>query len=221
AAPALVVHDPSVGDDDPVYGPARTATWNWLKQRLGINPVAYSARLRPDRLEGGLDVSPLALRALTAGHPPDLRPRAEYVPVLPQATVDAWVRTAPAPHPDPPIEPYLHGLTEAQPSVRLVWRVGLPNNDAAWAAQRGMPEALSRLPTTAEEELEVPLAAVRRWLKNGRDTPLVSDQDIEAALSADESDAPPKATRYRDDQGRVLVLRVDGRDEASVIPAED
>src|SRR5690606_16369783 len=134
AAPALVVHDPSVGDDDPVYGPARTATWNWLKQRLGINPVAYSARLRPDRLDGGLDVSPLALRALTAGHPPDLRPRADYVPVLPQATLDAWVRTSPAPLPDPPIEPYLHGLTEAQPSVRLVWRVGLPDSNAAWTA---------------------------------------------------------------------------------------
>jgi CRISPR-associated endonuclease/helicase Cas3 len=218
---ALVVHDTSVGEDDPVYGPARAATWNWLKQRLGTDPVVYSARLNVDQLEGGLDVSPLALRILTVGHPPELRPRADYVPVLPRATLDAWVRTSPAPHPDPPIEPFLHGITDAQPSVRLVWRIGLPNSDVAWAAQRGMPEALSRLPTTAEEELEVPLVAVRRWLKNGRDTPLVSDQDAEAALPADESDAPPRATRYRDEQGRVLVLRVVSRDEASVIPAED
>ena len=30
AAPAVVVHDPGCGPDDPIYGPARLATWHWL-----------------------------------------------------------------------------------------------------------------------------------------------------------------------------------------------
>ena len=80
-APAVVVHDGQA--DGPVYGTARDATWQALR--------ALTAEVS----DGGLDVSPLACRALTesrlAGEEFTRQPNG--VPVLLRPTLDAWVQT--------------------------------------------------------------------------------------------------------------------------------
>ncbi|MBO2465225.1 type I-G CRISPR-associated helicase/endonuclease Cas3g [Actinomadura violacea] len=162
---ALVVHDSSTGTDDPVYGAARQATWSWLREQA--DPIAPN---KPGRLGSGLPVHPLALRALTNALPAQRRAtmHAEtvYIPALTENVLDAWVKTSPAPHPDPPVAPYLHGLGRGRPDVSLVWRSGLPADPAEWT------EPLQAVPPSVEEAVGVPVGAVRRWLTGQTDTPV-------------------------------------------------
>ncbi|MEV5568715.1 type I-U CRISPR-associated helicase/endonuclease Cas3 [Spirillospora sp. NPDC052269] len=184
---ALVVHDTSVGDDDPVYGSARQATWDWLSDHAPALPA------KATDLGDGLLVSPTALRQLTAEITPEqrthMRPPAPYTPQLTAGILDAWTRTSPPPHPDTPVAPFLHGLQRGQADVSIVWRAGLPSDPAAWE------DSLRTVPPATEEMLQVPLAAARRWLAG-----LVDDtvSDLEGQLEALD-DAEPSgyvAVRY-------------------------
>ncbi len=170
AGHALIVHDPGCGDDDPVYGPARLATWSWLS---GIaEPIDPGTKPDTDALGPGLPASPLALRRLREGlssqHEHAMRPPQPYVPVLSADILDAWTKTSPSPCPDPPVAPYLHGLGHGRPDVAIVWRAGLAENPEDWT------DALQAVPPAREEVLEVPLSAVRRWLA-GQGATAVSD----------------------------------------------
>ncbi|MDN3360102.1 type I-U CRISPR-associated helicase/endonuclease Cas3 [Actinomadura sp. DC4] len=167
---ALIVHDPSCGDDDPVYGPARLATWSWLSGMA--EPIDHEANPGTEALGSGLPASPLALRHLQEGlssqQEQAMRPPRPYIPVLAADVLDAWTRTSPPPCPDPPVAPYLHGLGHGRPDVAIVWRAGLPENPDEWT------DALQAVPPDREEVLEVPLTAVRRWLAGHEET-AVSD----------------------------------------------
>lgn len=167
---ALVVHDQSCGEDDPVYGPARSATWSWLSGMA--EPIDHRAKPNVEALGAGLLASPLAIRHLQEGlssqEEQAMRPPQPYVPVLSADTLDAWTKTSPPPCPDPPVAPYLHGLGHGRPDVAIVWRAGLPENPEEWT------DALQAVPPAREEAIEVPLTAVRRWLA-GQEEAAVSD----------------------------------------------
>ncbi len=179
---ALVVHDPSRGEDDPVYGPATLATWSWLS---GMTELV-DPRSKPDAeaLGAGLPMSPLAFRHLQEGLSPQqeqsMLPPQPYVPVLSADTLDAWTKTSPPPCPDPPVAPYLHGLGHGRPDVAIVWRAGLPENPAEWT------EPLQAVPPAREEAVEVPLMAVRRWLGEQEE---VAVSDLEGQADRDERPA--------------------------------
>ncbi|MEV4252216.1 type I-U CRISPR-associated helicase/endonuclease Cas3 [Spirillospora sp. NPDC049652] len=184
---ALVVHDTSVGENDPVYGPARQATWDWLVEHA---PVLTA---KATELSEGLLVSPVALRRLTTELTSDqragMRPSAPYIPQVTAGILDAWTRTSPPPHPDVPVAPFLHGLQRGQAEVSIVWRSGLPSDPTAWETM------LRAVPPATEETLQVPLAATRRWLAG-----LVDDtvSDLEGQPDAVD-DAEPSgyvAVRY-------------------------
>ncbi|MFF3665445.1 type I-G CRISPR-associated helicase/endonuclease Cas3g [Microtetraspora malaysiensis] len=202
-ADAVVVHDPSVGADDPVYGSARQATWEWLSE---LAPLLESAQLGQ-----GLDVSPVALRTLLSSVDEADRQRMReplpYMPVLFDQVLDAWVRTSPAPHPDPPVAPYLHGIDRGSADVAVVWRSGLPSGDPqAW------PPAVIAVPPSTEEAIEVSLHAVRRWLAGQEAaTPLA---DVEGTPQEDAPlPGPSKEPRQ--------VVRYRGRDEAELVDPGD
>lgn len=185
-AHALIVHDSTIGDDDPVYGSAREATWSWLSSLTEpINPKAA-----PDKelLQPGVIASPLALRhlldAVPAKQKMTMRPPSAYVPELSADTFDAWARTSPAPCPDPPVAPYLHGLGRGEPDVSIVWRSGLPQDLSEWNL------ALQAVPPGSEEALEAPLGAVRRWLSRHEETVI---SDVEG--QPDHEDLPPTGTQ--------------------------
>lgn len=94
-APALVVHDPTCGEDDAVYGPTRQTTWRWLTELTA--PLSARAARTPEPLDGGCDVSPQALarylRELEPGRQEQMRQAPPYVPVLFATTLSAWTRT--------------------------------------------------------------------------------------------------------------------------------
>jgi len=185
-APAIVVHDTSVDEKDPVYGPARLATWKYLVARMPAERYSSRWRLGPDLL--GADASPLELRAMVRTLPPEVdeatRPPKVYVPVLWPETLDSWARTSPTPQPDQPVEPYLHGIDGQRRPVTLVWRSGLDRVDPQeWG------RIVDAMPPRAEESLEVDVSAVRRWLTGTGADPHTSDLDAPASPDADEEEA--------------------------------
>jgi CRISPR-associated endonuclease/helicase Cas3 len=207
-APAIVVHDTTTSSDDPVYGPARLATWTWLSE--WSTPTRYTPRYDPGQTTESLPASPTALRNLIDRIPAEqaaaLRPAAPYVPVLTAATLDTWVRTAPAPEPDQPIEPFLHGTSDSPPPVTVVWRADLDNR-TGWA---GGAAAVNDLPPVTEEGIEISLPAVRRWLTDRAAEPAATDLDTTTGTPAEESQPGRPAI--------ARVLRYVGRGDAQLVP---
>lgn len=173
----LVVHD----DDpkNPVYGEVRGRTVEFLMQ------IADS--------DGQVDVSPLALRGLasrareTGGFLP-----APIIPVLLPAHLDAWTRTAPPPTNDAPLDAYLHGLNHGLAPVTLTWRDGLVDPSGEPVSGREADAVISAVPVRSEESIEVPLAALRRWLVQSKPEPLGEwdDEDDWEVPFQEESDRP-------------------------------
>lgn len=169
SAQAIVIHD---NEPDRVYGAPRQATWEWLGRVAGTG--------------GRLDVSPLACR--DAQPPSDTASEPRLAPLLTFPILDAWSNTAPPPHPDPPIAPYLHGLGSDAATITIAWRDGMI--DDGGAADEERPEAaisadLAALPILATEQVEVPLHAARRWLRGEAAVPLSDlDEDVGGAEKA-------------------------------------
>lgn len=192
-AEAICVFAPALHAEDPVYGDAVARTWDWLEARAGGGPVELDPRRpTPDgapRLELGLG----SLASLVG--PEDIEacaPRPAEVPVLVAPHLDAWARTSPAPDPDQPVEPFLHGLDRGAAEVSICWRAGLPTPEA-WRVE------LDALPVREEERVEVPLWAARRFL---RGLPLGPLADLEGTAEPAEGEAAPGVA--------AVVQRVDG-----------
>jgi CRISPR-associated endonuclease/helicase Cas3 len=200
-ATAIIVHRPT--QDDPIYGSARFATWEWLA-RLA-DPVTYKKPADVDTKELGeaIDVSPHALGSLlrrqSVTHLIAPRP---LTPVLFPTTLDAWVRTSPAPLPDTPVGPFLHGIDRDQPTLSVVWRADLnPDHPDAWI------DTVALLAPVSEEAVEIPLYAARDWLTGAAVTAPFGDA---GSIEPDPSE--------RDDNGHMprSVLRYCGRDDLTI-----
>ena len=143
--------------DDPVYGTALEATWDWLTK--------LAEGLPGKEIDFGFE-------ALDRFTPPDgvNPPQLEPLKIL-AAHLDAWIQTNPRPFPEPDVAPFLHS-EKASADVQIVWRADLPSKQDAW------PEAVLRVPPKVREALPVPFWAVRRWLAEaGKEAAAVSDQE--------------------------------------------
>ena len=150
-AKCIVVHDGI--KKDPIYGEARNATWDYLQD---IVPKG-----------GSIDVSPRSCRELQQEVPLEAYAPSPIIPLLTTPILDCWVRTSPVPVPDTPVAPYLHGLKRSVPTVYIAWRDGLI--DATSTLERDQDDAtadLTALPVRSEELVEVPLYAVRKWMRH-------------------------------------------------------
>lgn len=85
----------------------------------------------------------------------------------------------------PPWIPTCTGIDNGVAPVSLAWRDGLLNGDGSAAGQGEATQAIDSIPVRAEECVEVPLSAVRRWLVGVKSEP-VSDWDDD-----DDWEAPP------------------------------
>ena len=150
-AKCIVIHDGI--KKDPIYGEARNATWDYLQD---IVPKG-----------GSIDVSPRSCRELQQEVPLEAYAPSPIIPLLTTPILDCWVRTSPVPVPDTPVAPYLHGLKRSVPTVNIAWRDGLI--DATSTLERDQDDAtadLTALPVRSEELVEVPLYAVRKWMRH-------------------------------------------------------
>lgn len=207
-APAviLVQSDQSTGsDDDPVYGPALAATWQWLNEQAE---------------EGCLDMGIAALgKRLPSGELlARLNAPATHAPVMFPAHVDSWAQTEPEPVPTPDVEIFLHGQRRAAADVQVCWRADLDpdTNDESWL------DALALCLPTASECLAVPIGAMRRWLA-GTEMSTISGADVEGVEEDDTEEKGKAAEKGKTAPGvqiqRVICWR--GRDEAKVISGTD
>ncbi len=145
---------------DPVYGNAVAATWHWLKGQAKKKVVDFGLDALP--LPEGDDRAPL------------LPPR-KQAPVLFPAYIDKWSATRPAPAADPAVPLFLHGPDTAPPEVSVVWRADVHKEENEQKKKKARAEdaredqgdaaALRLLPPTAPEGVNVPLPAVRAWLR--------------------------------------------------------
>jgi CRISPR-associated endonuclease/helicase Cas3 len=199
-----------------VYGDARDVTWTWLSKLT--EPVKHSAK--PSfTLGAGADVSPRRLRELTGAIDADdlqrLYGKPQYAPVIFADTLAAWARTSPAPVPDVPPEPYLHGVDQGQPVVSLCWRGDMEADDTArWGrtTERARPRA--------DEVIELPLAAVRSWLAGLPATELADTEAQVAPGAADDAgDGGGKAVKKDPESVHPprQVLRYQASGDAQVI----
>src|SRR5690606_11904713 len=152
--------------DDPIYGNALAATWNWLMEHAEAD-------------EGGTPWIDMGIAGLEAHFPKDTKARRQLLgrlsapapsaPALLPVHLDLWVQTSPRPHPDPDIARFLHGPNRGEPEVAVVVR-----NDLQLVAEldgeddaRPWIQAISLLPPTTPETFSVPLRLVRQWMAAG------------------------------------------------------
>jgi len=150
--------------DDPVYGTALAATFDWLSN-LG-------------QVDFGVGRLPYQRAPLETMSP---RRRA---PVLFPAHLDAWVQTSPAPTPDPEPSRWLHGAEPTVADVSLVWRADLSVGLLEEYADDAVA-LIMRCPPVSLEAVSLPLPAVQRWL---RDMPPTKVADVEGQLDIEARD---------------------------------
>lgn len=139
-----------------VYGPTSDSTWAWLSTQ-GQSSIDFGLRAMGERLE---QLSPADRADLIAPVAP--------IPEVYGEVLHQLARTKPTPNPDHPIETYLHGMRDSQPSVHVIWRAGSDFErlqEAATADDAPLSNVVGAdLPTTAEA-VEVPLLQFLRFLR--------------------------------------------------------
>jgi len=139
-------------DDDPVYGHALAATWNWLlAQRDEHGEIDFGIAHLERVLPGAA-----ALSALNAP--------AKEAPVILPAHIDRWSQTAPVPKPSPEVAPFLHGSDDGAADVQVCWRADIDLTHSDARRRDYALESLSLCPPSSAESLPVPIGVFRRWL---------------------------------------------------------
>jgi CRISPR-associated endonuclease/helicase Cas3 len=217
SARAVIVARTDSLKDDPVYGNAIGATWDWLLSMSEAQSIDFGIEkltVPPDAERRGL-----------------LAPKA-YAPVLLPSHLDAWVQTAPIPNPDPDVALWLHGPDRGPADVQIVWRGDLTRDllDLAGGDDREAAEAqdlalsmVDALPPVSAEAMTVPFLAAKRWL-DGQPEP--ESFDVEGAKEEEEvgyepqPEHPPRsAVRWQGENSAIITAKDLGPGQTVVVPS--
>ena len=182
ARAAIIAIKEEVGSraNDPVYQGAIREAWLQLNAAADGAPPA-SGKRKPESgalVDFGIEHFRVAMprEALT------LKPNA---PVLMPSHVDLLSHTAPVPAADPEVALFLHGPQRQPDAVTVIWRADL-HADARHSGD--IPLLLTLMPPRAEEAIELPVWAVRRWLSHLGQS-IEAFADIPTAVDGDEERA--------------------------------
>lgn len=193
--------------DDPIYGNALAATWNWLNEHATDAGGKGSSRWI-DMGVGSVDSHLPPTRTERRGALGRLAAPTADAPVLLPVHLDFLAQTSPHPSPDPDVSLFLHGPERGTPEVSVVYRLDLgvvPEGKDVDGRDHPWLQAVSLLPPTSVEAFPVPLRLVREWMAAGR----ADDSgvhDVEAPLPKSDEPAPT---------GRRYVVRWRGRDDST------
>lgn len=203
-ATVIARHDQVDGkEDDPIYGGALAATWEWLLSAAGST----------GEIDFGITGFPPLPSEVSERE--RLFSKVEHSPVLLPAHIDAWAQTNPSPEPDPEVALWLHGPGRDVAEVRVVWRADLSEDllakslleDGQHRSEELMPQ-FTVAPPSSLESISIPLAAARSWLMNER---AGSFGDVEGAR---EDDRDGSTTRVGPTVRRCVRV---GRNSAMII----
>ena len=204
-ANALVVACATQADDDAIYGLALGSTWSALEGRFGPSPF-----------DGGpmsADLANLRKESVAPLDPPPTR-----AAVLMPAHLDLLAATNPEPPASPDIDPFLHGFREPNADVTLVWRFDLGGAGESGLCPREVAQSiLGALPAQPAERIDVPLAAVRRWLTGRQPMPV---SDVDAPGEQTETGTVDRTAWTLDDDGNAVIVGARTRPWADVDPAD-
>ena len=179
--------------DDPIYGGAISATWQWLKEPAAALAAVDFGIASIDRMLKGTPEKDKA--PLTA-------PAKDATVMLP-AHIDAWAQTGPEPRtgPTPALDTYLHGVSTAPADVQVCWRAGLDLTE-----REQVQDILQLCPPSSMELAPVPLSAFRKWLAAASN---VDDDDTGDALgeTPDETGLQEVADDRRDRLQVIIANR--------------
>lgn len=176
--------------EDPVYGRAIKAAWDYLTEWAKDDDAA-TVDFGIHAVQARMDVVSPPDTALT--EKPD-------APILLPAHLDLLSQTSPVPAADPEVSLYLHGASRRPDSLSVIWRADI---NPAWRDQ-DVTRLLTLLPPRSPEAIELPIWAVRRWLEGRR------------KAAADVADLPAGEPQH--DEGvpsQEQVFRWTGNDERS------
>ena len=178
--------------EDPIYGEATKATWDWLQgMAKPIPPPAVEKQAKGKKTTPAIDFGVNALEATLADESIEklCAPKLQ-APILLPAYLDHLCQTSPEPIPEIDISLFLHGPQRGNPDVNLIWRSDLTNdNQESWA------ELVAMLPPTSPETMAISLFNARAWLEN---QPLPSpDADIEVLSPIESKERRPKDKSMR------------------------
>lgn len=152
AAIVAMKADISARNDDPVYEKALKPAWEALENAREAG--------KGDFVEFG--VTGFAVRMSDAA----LAPKAD-APVLLPAHLDLLSQTSPIPAADPDLALYLHGPKRQPDAIAVVWRADIGAETSARDRDEETRFLLTLVPPRAAEAIELPIWAVRAWLKGG------------------------------------------------------
>lgn len=170
---------------DPLYGPALSATWQWLNAIAAEAPAARIVDLSTAALEAALE---------RVDRQPLSAPPRPGLPLTP-AHVRLLCQTSPRPAYDPDLGVLLHGFGGEQDDLQVVWRAGLP--DSAEAALVG--RLLELVPPSSLEAIGLPLAELHAWLAEAGGTDLADLEGVTAAPAPPGCATERKVWRRGDD----------------------
>ncbi len=199
AAAGTVFARSDIPKEDPIYGEAAAATWDYLRSLPAVD-------FRHDALP--LPEKDKLVRLLAP---------ASSSPILLPAHLEAWSQTAPAPFPDPDVALWLHGPQTPSPEVLVVWRADISEAElmAAEAEQHNTTSREAMKPTMTairerldactpliSEGLAVPVWAAKAWL--------VGVGSAADAVLSDVDQQEPRTTGADSLAARPVVVRRDG-----------
>lgn len=216
---SIVVRSDQLGEKatDPVYGVALRNTGRWLKDQPAVDFGIDHLQL-PDNIRAYLK-------------------QPDHAPVMLPGHLDAWVRTSPAPAPDPDVSLWLHGPKTTVSDVQVVWRADIDDEShdpnqwhvAYRVAQHGtdrrtrmkfrddeLREMIGTAPPGSQEAISLPIHVVRAWLTH--DT-APSFSDVEGEETEETREKPDSEPRRRDRW--VVRWRGNESDDTGIIPPND
>ncbi|HKY36235.1 MAG TPA: type I-U CRISPR-associated helicase/endonuclease Cas3 [Polyangiaceae bacterium] len=183
-------------DPDPIYGDALRKTWRFLSRAA----TPSSERDGPT-VDLGIDAMSHLLEELGAEQKLALVAPRAVAPILTSSHLDRWVQTSPAPHADPEVGPFLHGIGRGAAEVQIVWRADIGPADLKSDELPKLRAILDLVRPSALEALSVPLWAAKQWLGRvyERNQGKEANPDSMTAIVADVEGATAQET----EEGRI------------------
>lgn len=183
--------DISARADDPVYGKAIKAAWDYL--------AGGAKEEKSPTIDFGIDAMNARMEALSDESLNRMLTEKPNAPVLLPAHLDLLSQTSPVPAADPDVALYLHGPDRQPDSITVIWRADI---DPIWGDQ-DLIRLLTFVPPRSREAIELPVWTVRHWLEGRRKS------------AADVADVPTQEPDDNEGRDRRSVFRWRGEDERS------